>query len=71
MFTNWRVRSEEALHGSSGIEYKISAPRTAAYHKLEIYQRDNINYYPFERAHAIDETHVNRRMGAMQPYAEN
>ena len=36
-----------------------------AYHKFI-----NINYYPFVRALVIDATHVNRRVGAMQPYAE-
>ena len=31
---------------------------------------DNINYYLFAWAHVIDATYVNRRVGAMQPYAE-
>ena len=33
--------------------------------------KDNINYYLFAWAHVIDATYVNRRVGAMQPYAEN
>ena len=32
--------------------------------------KDNINYYLFAWAHVIDATYVNRRVGAMQPYAE-
>ena len=31
---------------------------------------DNIYYYLFAWAHVIDATYVNRRVGAMQPYAE-
>ena len=33
--------------------------------------KDDINYYPLARAHVIDATHVNRRVGAMKPYADN
>ena len=32
--------------------------------------KDNINYYLFAWAHVIDATYVNRRVGAMKPYAE-
>ena len=32
--------------------------------------KDNMNYYLFAWAHVIDATYINRRVGAMQPYAE-
>ena len=39
-------------------------------HALFNQAKDNINYYLFAWAHVIDATYVNRRVGAMQPYAE-
>ena len=39
-------------------------------HALFNQAQDNINYYLFAWAHVIDATYVNRRVGAMQPYAE-
>jgi len=56
--------------GASSKDQSVSIFAIFAMLFLILKAKDNINYYLFAWAHVIDATYVNRRVGAMQPYAE-
>ena len=62
--------SDAGLRDGSLFEGPVRLYFRYSRHALFNQAKDNINYYIFAWAHVIDATYVNRRVGAMQPYAE-
>ena len=65
-----RARAPTAGQPDSNSNYKFTKYVHIYTHVCMSVYINNINYYLFAWAHVIDATYVNRRVGAMQPYAE-